>query len=188
MVAPNGTARVRMITGASAVLAGVALLAKDIGSRVSPDSDYWNCNSSYDYVLNGIDTAAFFLLGLALFGIQRIFRSTIGKTRAMVGLVAAAAFGVAGLANLFEHCVGLDELGFAYVIGLMLGMLLLVAFGLILTRVAFPRWSTWFLVFGTVVGILFFEQGGLIAFGSSWFVVGMVLVRISGSMPQSSVT
>nr|MBA2600469.1 hypothetical protein [Actinomycetota bacterium] len=162
MIAPNSTARLRMVTGTSAILAGLAWVTKDIGSRVSPDTDYFNCNSSYDYLLNGIDTVAFLVLGLALFGLHKIFRSAMGETRAVIGLVAAAGFGVAGLANLSEHCAGLDALGLAYVIGLILGMLLLVAFGVFLRRVGLPSWCTWLLVLGTVVGVLFSNQGGLI--------------------------
>ena len=72
-------------------------------------------NSSYDYLLNGVDTVAFLVLNLTLFGLYKIFRSAMGKTRALFGLVAAAAFRVAGLANLLEHCAGLEALGFAYV-------------------------------------------------------------------------
>jgi hypothetical protein len=188
MSSPNPTARLRIITDTSAIVAGLAWVAKDIGSRVSPDPDYWNCNSSYDYLLNGIETVAYLVLGLALFGLHKIFRSAMGETGAVIGLVAAAGFGVAGIANLFEHCAGLEALGFAYVIGLMLGMLLLVAFGVMLTRVRFPSWCTWFLVLGTVLGVLFFNQGGLIAFGLSWFAFGLALIRMSRSMPPSFVT
>jgi hypothetical protein len=172
-----------MITGASASVAGLAWIAKDIGSRASLDSDYWNCNSSYDYLLNGIDTVAFLALGLALFGLHKIFRSAIGERKAVIGLVAAAGFGIAGLANLLEHCAGLDVLGFAYVIGLLLGMLLLIAFGVILRRVGLPSWCTRFLVLGTVLGVLFNNQGGLIAFGLTWFAFGLVLIRKSTSTP-----
>lgn len=87
----------------------------------------------------------FLVLSLALFGLHKIFRSAMGKTRAVIGLVAAAGFEGAGLANLLGHCAGLDALGFAYVIGLMLGMLLLIAFGVFLRRVGLPGWCTWFL-------------------------------------------
>jgi hypothetical protein len=105
----------------------------------------------------------------------------------VIGLVAAAAFGVAGLANLLEHCAGLDALGFAYVIGLLLGMLLLVVYGVMLRRVGLPGWCTWLLVLGTVLGVLFSEQGGLIAFGLSWLAFGLVLIRKSSPMPPSFV-
>ena len=186
MAAANPTVRLRVFTGTSAIVAGLAWVAKDIGSRVPSDSDYWDCGSSSGYLLNGIDTVAFLALGLALFGLYKIFRSTMGKTRAVIGLVSAAGFGVAGLANLLEHCAALDVLGFAYVIGLLLGMLLLVAFGVFLRRVGLPSWCTWFLVLGTVLGILFNEQGGVIAFGSSLFALGLVLIRQSTPLPSSS--
>jgi hypothetical protein len=187
MVAPRPTARLRVITGTSAIGAGLAWVAKDIGSRVSPDPDYWNCNSSYDYLLNGIDTVAFLALGLALFCLHKIFRSAMGERRAVIGLVASAGFGVAGLSNLLEHCAGLDALGLSYVIGLMLGMLLLVAFGVMLRRLGLPSWCTWFLVLGTVLGVLFNDQGGLIAFGLSWLAFELVLIRKSSPMPPSFV-
>lgn len=186
MNAPNLTPRLRMITGTFAILAGLAWVAKDIGSRVSPDSDYFNCNSFYDYLLNGIDTVAFLVLGLALFGLHKIFRSAIGETRAVIGLVAAAGLGVAGLANLFEHCAGVDAFGFPYVIGLMVGMLLLLAFEVMLTRVGLPNWCTGFLVLGTVLGILFFNQGGVITFGLSWLAFGLILIRKSSSISSSA--
>ena len=131
---------------------------------------------------------AFLVLGLAVFGLYKIFRSPMGQTRGVFGLVAAAGFGVAGLANLLEHCVGLEALGFAYVIGLLLGMLLLVAFGVMLTRVGLPSWCTWFLVLGTVLGIVVGEQGGLIAFGLTWFAFGLALVRMSSPTTSSFVT
>ena len=61
-----------------ALLAGVAWFAKDIGGRVSPDPDYWDCNSSYDYVLNGVDKVAFLTLGLTVVGLAELYRSEIG--------------------------------------------------------------------------------------------------------------
>ncbi len=167
------------------MVAGLAWIAKDIGGRVSPDPDYWNCNSSYDYLLNLIDTVAFLVLSLALFGLYKVFRSTIGERRAVTGLIAAIAFGVAGLANVFEHCADLDALGFAYVIGLMLGMLSLLAFGVMLRRAGLPAWSTWFLVLGTVLGILFNNQGGIVVFGASWLVLGLLLIQKSSSSVHS---
>jgi hypothetical protein len=186
MSAQNPTARYRLSTGTSALVAGLGWVAKDVGSRVSPDSDYFNCNSSYDYLLNGIDTVAFVALALALFGLHRIYRPAIGKAGAAIGLVAGAGLGVVGLANLFEHCAGVDALGFPYVIGLVVGMLLLVAFEVMLTRVELPKWSTWFLVLGTVLGFFFFNQGGLIAFGLSWLAFGLILIRKSSSRHAST--
>jgi hypothetical protein len=176
---PTQTARARIITGISALLASVAWIAKDIGGRITPDPNYWNCSSSYDYALNAIDTMAFLSLGVALIGLCTIFRAAIGEKMAWIGAIAAVSFGVTGFANLLEHCAGLDELGILYVIGLMLGMLLLIAFGLLLTRVHVPTGFAWFLVVGPAAAILLSDQGGFIAFGLSWGVLGVALLRKS---------
>ena len=167
-----------------ALLAGVAWFAKDIGGRVSPDPDYWDCNSSYDYVLNGVDTVAFLTLGLTVAGLAELYRSEIGDRKAVIGSLAAAGFAAAGLANLFEHCAGLEALGFVYVVGLMLGMLLLAAFVLALRSATIASWVVWLLLFGTGAALLLANQGGLVAFGGAWFVFGVVLLQKSSS--QSS--
>ena len=179
MSVSSRTTRIRIVTGTSAVLAGLAWVAKDVGGRVSPDPDYWDCNSSYDYVLNGVDTVAFLTLALTLLGLRRLFRNVIGKTSALLGTAASAGFLVAGLANLLEHCASLDALGFSYVIGLMLGMLLLVGLTLSLRRTPIARWLVWLLLLGAGAGILLFTQGGLVAFGGAWFVLGVVLIQTS---------
>ena len=93
----------------------------------------------------------------------------------LIGAAAAAGFGVAGVANVLEHCAGLDALGFAYVIGLMIGMLLLLTFELALPRVGIPIWYTGLLILGTAAGILMANQGGLILFGCSWILFGSAL-------------
>lgn len=169
--------RIQIVTSTSAIIAGLAWVAKDVGSRVSPDSDYWDCNSSYDYVLNGVDTVAFLILGLTLVCLRRLIRSTIGSKKALIGAAAAAGFGVAGSANLLEHCANADALGLAYVIGLMLGMLLLLVFILVLPRGEIPAWCARLLLVGTTAGILFANQGGQIAFGAAWCVFGAFLLR-----------
>lgn len=179
MSVSSPTTRIGIVTGTSAVLAGLAWVAKDVGGRASPDPDYWDCNSSYDYVLNGVDTIAFLTLGLTLLGLRWLFRNVIGKTSALLGTAAAAGFVIAGLANLLEHCAALDALGFAYVIGLMLGMLLLVGFTLSLRRTPIARSLVWLLLLGAGAGILLFNQGGLVAFGGAWFVLGVVLIQKS---------
>ena len=178
--------RLRIITGTSTMVAGFAWVAKDVGGRVSPDPDYWDCNSSYDYLLNGVDTVAFLILALALLGLRALFRDEIGNRGAWIGAASAGGLGVAGLANLLEHCAGLDALGLAYVIGLILGMFLLVGFTLTLRRAPIAPWLVGLLLLGTIAGIVLAEQGGYIAFGSAWLVFGVVLIRRSGSMDGAS--
>jgi hypothetical protein len=168
---------IRIATGPSAIVAGLAWIAKDIGGRVSPDPDYFNCNSSWDYLLNGIDTVAFLVMSFALLGLRELFRGTIGSRGAWLAAASAGGFGVAGLANLLEHCAGLDVLGLAYVLGLILGMFLLVGFALTLRRAPMPRGLVWLLLLGGAAGILLANQGGYVAFGGAWVVLGVALIR-----------
>jgi hypothetical protein len=71
--------RISTTTDWAASLAGLGWIAKDLGGRLSPDPDYWDCNSSYDYALNTIDTIAFILLVPALVGLFRAYRASAQK-------------------------------------------------------------------------------------------------------------
>jgi hypothetical protein len=176
----RGSAVDRISTGAdwAASLAGLGWIAKDIGGRLSPDPDYWDCNSTYDYALNTIDTIAFILLVPALVGLFRAYRASAQTRIGAAALGSAAGFGVAGIANLLEHCAGMDVLGFAYVIGAMVGFLALLVFAVALTRVhLIPTWAGWLLLVGITAGLLGANQGGLVVFGLAWVVLGSVLYR-----------
>jgi hypothetical protein len=160
-----------------ALVAGLGWIAKDLGGRFSPDPDYWDCNSSYDYALNATDTVAFLLIVPVLVALYRAYRVSTGARGGVVALGSAAGFGVAGLANLLEHCAGMDALGFAYVIGLMVAFLLLFVFAVALTRVRFlPRASSWLLVVGTIAGMLIAKQGGFIVFGLAWIILAAAIL------------
>jgi hypothetical protein len=165
-------------TGAAAFGAGLGWVAKDLGGRFSPDPDYWNCNSSYDYLLNATDTIAFLLLVPALIGLFRACRSSTGTRHGPTAQGSAAGFGIAGIANVLEHCAGLEVLGFAYVTGLMVGVVLLLVFAWGLTRMDFlPTLSSWLLVMGTAAALLLANQGGFTVFGAAWIIMGSVLAR-----------
>jgi hypothetical protein len=172
--------RISTGTGWAAILAGFGWIAKDIGGRLSPDPDYWDCNSSYDYALNAIDTMAFILLVPAVVGLFRAYRASEQTRIGVAALGSAAGFGVAGIANLLEHCAGMDALGFAYVIGAMIGFLLLLIFAVALTRVRLmPTWASRLLVVGTAAGLLLANQVGLVVFGLVWVVLGSVCTAAS---------
>lgn len=176
---PYAEARTRqsqVIVAAAAIIAGAAWVAKGIGSHVA-SGDYWDCNSASDYAWNGIDTIAFLAVAFTILGLCNLFADAIDSKRAVVGVAGGICFGVAGIANLLEHCAGLDKLGFAYVIGLMLGMVLLFLFSLALRRAPIPTWPAGLLLVGTAAGTLLANQGGLVAFGCSWMLLGLVLVR-----------
>ena len=177
MSLPGANARLRIVTAITALLAGIAWFAKGIGGGISPDPDYWDCNSSYDYVLNGIDTVAFLALALTTVGLAELYRSDIGSRKALIGSLSAAGLAAAGIANLLEHCAGLEALGLVYVVGLMLGMLLIAAFLLTLRSATIALWVVWMLFFGTLAALLFANQGGFVAFGVAWLVLGVVLLQ-----------
>ena len=66
----------------------------------------------------------------------------------------------------------------AYVIGAMVGFLLLLVLAVALTRVRLiPTWASWLLLVGTAAGLLGANQGGLVVFGLAWVVLGSVLYR-----------
>jgi hypothetical protein len=159
--------------GWTSVIAGLAWIAKDAGPRFSPDTDYWDCDSSYDYALNALDTVAFLLLVPLLLYLFRAYRTS---TQAKAGLAApasAAGFVIAGIANALEHCAGMGALGFAYVIGVLLGFVLLLVFALALARERLiPAWARWLFLAGTAAGLLLANQGGLIAFGLTGVILG----------------
>jgi hypothetical protein len=165
----NGTTAGIRWTGA---FAGLAWIAKDLGPRLSPDPDYWNCNSSYDYALNAIDTIAFLFVVPTIITVFRLYRAATDAKIGLVAPVSAAGFGVGGIANLLEHCAGMTALGFAYVIGVLLAFMLLLIFALALTRVdVISPWVSWLFVVGTAAGVLFANQGGLVLFGLAWVVL-----------------
>jgi hypothetical protein len=173
----NGTRAGIDWTGA---IASLAWIAKDLGPRLSPDPDYWNCNSSYDYALNTIDTVAFLFVVPTILTLFRAYKASTNHKVGLVAPVSAAGFGASGIANLLEHCAGMTTLGFVYVVGVLLAFVLLLIFALALTRVhVISRWVNWSLVVGTAAGLLLANQGGLILFGLAW----MVLVYTDRRLP-----
>src|SRR5215208_5477628 len=111
------------------MLDGILWIADDLGGRLSPDPDDWDCNSSYDLVTNAIDSAAFLVLLVALVGLharQRERYGPLGPAGFFAAFVGAARVAVA---NPSEPCLALDSLGrLIYapgVLHLSIGMILL---------------------------------------------------------------
>jgi hypothetical protein len=166
----------RSLTVAASIVAGLGWIAKSLGEELSPDPDYWNCNSSYDYGLNAIDTVAFLASAAAIAGIYYISRAA-GERLPPMAFASAVGFATAGAANLLEHCASLDVLGIAYVTGLLVGLVFLIVTAIALSlRHVVPPWAAWLLAAGALTGLLFAYQGGLIAFGIAWIVFGVALV------------
>jgi hypothetical protein len=162
-----------------ALWGGLAWIAKDLGARISPDADYWDCNSSYDYALNAVDTLAFLFVVPTIISLFRGYRASTDAKIGLVGPVSAAGFGVGGIANLLEHCAGMTALGLAYVVGVLLAFILLLIFASALTRVhVTPTSVSWLIVVGTAAGLLLGNQGGLILFGIAWVVLAYASRRV----------
>lgn len=146
------------------MLDGILWIANDLGGRLSPDPDDWDCNSSYDLITNAIDSAAFLVLLVALVGLHARQRERYGPLGTAGFFAAFAGAAMVGVANPAEHCLGLDILGiFVYLPGVLLlniGMLLL-GIATIIARVLAMFFSA--------------EDGGMIVFGLAWLLVGYVI-------------
>src|SRR5215207_6944364 len=160
------------------MLDGLLWVANDLGGRLSPDPDDWDCNSPYDYLTNAIDSAAFLLLLVGLVGLharQAGRYSPLGTAGFFAAFVGAAMVGVA---NPAEHCLALAFLGIlVYTPGVLLlsiGMLLL---GIATMRArVLPRWSGVLLVAYPLLLIAGLPvDGPLILVGLLWLALGYVL-------------
>src|SRR5215218_596296 len=98
--------------GLAAMVGGVLWIADDLGGRLSPDPDDWDCNSSYDLVTNAIDSAAFLVLLVALVGLHARQRERYGPLGTVGFFAAFVGAAMVGVANPAEHCLALDILGF----------------------------------------------------------------------------
>ena len=92
--------------GLAAMLDGMLWIANDLGGRLSPDPDNWDCNSSYDLVTNAIDSAAFLVLLAALVGLHARQRERYGILGAVGFFAAFVGAAMVGIANPAEHCLG----------------------------------------------------------------------------------
>lgn len=163
--------------GLAAMLDGILWVVNDLGGRLSPDPDDWDCNSSYDYLTNAIDSTAFLLLVVGLVGLharQAGRYGPVGTTGFFAAFVGAAMVGVATPA---EHCLALDILGlFVYLPGVLLlsiGMLLL-GIATVMAGVL-PRWCGVALIVGVLALFFAAEDGGMVVLGLVWLAVGYVL-------------
>jgi hypothetical protein len=163
--------------GLAAMLDGILWIADDLGGRLSPDPDDWDCNSSYDLVTNAIDSAAFLVLLVALVGLHARQRERYGPLGTAGFFAAFAGAAMVGVANPAEHCLGLAILGiFVYLPGV-----LLLSIGVLLLGIAtvmagvLPRWCGVALIVGMLAMFLGAEDGGMIVFGLAWLLLGYVL-------------
>lgn len=163
--------------GLAAILDGVLWIANDLGGRLSPGPDDWECNSSYDYLTNAIDSAAFLILLLGLVGLharQAGRYSPLGTAGFFATFVGAAMVGVS---NPAEHCLALAFLGIVvYTLGVLLLSIGMLIVGIATTRArVLPRWCGVALIVGLVAMLIGAESGGMVVFGLVWIVVRYML-------------
>ena len=170
-----------------ALAAGFAWILPLLVKRLSPDPDYWNCNSSWDYALNTLDPVKFFLTAAAiwsLFVAQRRHRWVTALRWAAVAAVVGAIG--AGINNPIEHCADVEAMGlFVWVPANMLWILgLLVLGGLMLVDRVLPFWAGLAVLIG-VVGLFALKGDGGIAHGLAWMFVSLALWRSKPSVQAS---
>ena len=162
--------------GLSGVAAGALFIITDVLDRVSPDPDYWDCNSSWDYGINGVATAANLVLVGALLGVHERQKRAVGVPGRLAVVTACLGTVTVGVANLFEHCAGIPAAPF--VVGVLLSVVGLAVLGTATLRAAeLPRWFGAALIL-TVVALLLGDSGGLIAFGLIWIGLGIALLLL----------
>jgi hypothetical protein len=170
----NSTSRGVVAAGAGAgLLAGAAAVAYEVTRRVSTDPDFWDCNSAWDYLINGEFALAFLMLPVTMYAMRALLRagSTTAGTYGLV--IGASGAAVAAVGNTLEHCANSDFLGLFFppaVIAAMAGLALL---GIAAARTkVLPPWIGWALA-ASALGTLFTaESGGGVA------IVGAVLVLV----------
>lgn len=124
---------------ATFVLAGVAWIVR--GAIGSGNPEYWAPVTVIDYAAAGSYTLALLATGVALL----LFGNRPGAGRSRVAragsLLSGAAGGVAGTANFVEDWVGVSAVSGAYVSGIVVFYLAMVATGLaLLLRERQLRW------------------------------------------------
>ena len=161
-----------------ALLAGLAWILPIPVRRISPDSDYWDCNSSWDYVLNTMDPIKFFLTAAAiwvLYAAQRGHRRvTALRWAAVAGAVGAIG---AGINNPIEHCADVEAMGLLVWVPAnllwLIGLLLMA--GLMLADRVLPVWAGLAVLIGVIGLFALKEDGAAIAHGTAWMVVSPAL-------------
>ena len=156
--------------------AGVLWITTYIGEFLSPDPDYWDCNSSYDYLLNVGASAQFLVLLGGLVGLHARQKTHYGNLGKWGFFAAFAGVAMAGVANPSEHCLRLGFLGLAWLLGVLAMSVgcLLVGIATIRAKVL-PSWCGWALIIGSLGLWLLAENGSAVLFGVAWVAVGYAL-------------
>ena len=165
-----------LIAGASGL---VWILVIFLG-RLSTDPDSWDCNSSWDYVLNAVEPDAFLVTAAAMWALYAGQRQHIGarylRWAAMAG--AAGAIGAA-VNNPVEHCAHIEAMSLTlwvpavtlWVLGLLVMGALTLAFRVL------PAWAGAAVLIGLAGLLVAGEEFGSIIHALAWLVVSLALRR-----------
>ena len=155
------------------------ILATALGI-LSPDPDSWDCNSSWDYVLNAVEPIAFFLTAAAIWALYAGQRQHASARYLRWAAIAGAAGAIgAGINNPIEHCADVEAMSLAlWVPAVTLWVLgLLLTGALTLTDRVLPRWTGVAVLVGVAGLFAAGEELGFVIHGLSWFVVSLALLR-----------
>jgi hypothetical protein len=159
-----------------AILAGVMFGTSEALTRVVPDAKE-ACDSGLAYLVNIADLLKYGGMGVAVLILVGECGDRIPRSGRVVGRLAGAGSIVAGVANGIEHCAHLETLGIIYVLGLLIGLLGTIVFGVFLARSGvFVPWIGWVISGGVLAFLLAGQQGGAALASVAWVVVGIRLV------------
>ncbi len=169
----------------AAAVAGVLWIAAYLGEFLSPDPDYWDCDSSYDYLLNVVASAQFLVLLGGLVGLHARQKTDYGNLGTWGFFAAFGGAAMAGVANPSEHCLGLGFLGLAWLLGVLVMSVGCLLVGIATTRAkVLPCWCGWALITGSLGLWLLAENGSAVLFGIAWVAVGYALWSDGSSSVQ----
>lgn len=172
-----------------ALVSGFAWIIPIPLGRMSSDPDSWDCNSSWDYVLNATDPVMFFLTAAAIWALYAAQRQhnhlTALRWAAVAGIVGAIG---AGINNPIEHCADVEAMGLlVWVPANMLWLFsLLLMGGLTVAGRVLPVWAGLAVLIGVVGRFAANEDAGAISHGMAWIVVSLALWRSRPSAQESS--
>jgi hypothetical protein len=160
--------------------AGLAWLINDVATRISPDSDAWDCNSSWDYGTNALDPLMFFLSSAAVVAVYERQKHRSGRLGRYGAIAAFAGLVGAGFNNPLEHCGGIEALGFLLWVPSNLLMLIgsiVLGFATLIARVH-KLWVGPAIAAGTIGLFAGYDSGGMIIFGMAWLCISIGLWMI----------
>jgi len=165
------------MAGGVAIIAGAMFAAGEALTRIAPDTSDTACNSGLAYFANIIDLLKYGMMGVTILLLVWICGNRIPKTGRIAAGVAAAGSMLAGVANGVEHCAHLESFGTLYLVGLLIGLIPTVAFGVFVARSrTVSPWIGWVISVGVLAFFLTAEQGGAVFAAIAWIVIGIRLM------------